>query len=231
MLTTTKNNSILNSLSKSVEVSNSSNAVVNIVILGDPKSGKTSLIECFLNNKIEDKNTDTILNIYQTKFYAKNYNFTINFFEISGYYERDKDLVIDYIKYSNIILLCHSFEQDFSEENFTFWLEQIEKKAELGRGYVYLIGCKYDLKVMMDYQKGVNITTLMFQNGNLASFGERVKTFINNNLIKEYFLVSSLLNFNIKEMFHSVIKDYIYDNYLINNKNGNSKDNQNCRIF
>ena len=205
--------------------------VINIAILGDPKSGKTSLIECFLKENIEEKNNETVLNIYQSKISEQNFNLDLNYFDISGYYDRDKDLIVDYIKHANIIILCHSFENEFNEEKICFWLEQIQKKAESGRNYIYLVGCKYDIKVMLDYQKGLNTTTIMFPNGNLASFGERIKFFINNNLIREYFIVSSLLNFNVKEMFHSAIKDYLYDKTLELNKKGNIKENQNCLIF
>jgi small GTP-binding protein len=205
--------------------------VINIAILGDPKSGKTSLIECFLKENIEEKNKETVLNIYQSKITEKDFNLDLNYFDISGYYDRDKDLIVDYIKHANIIILCHSFENEFNEEKICFWLEQIQKKAESGRNYIYLVGCKYDIKVMLDYQKGVNTTTIMFPNGNLASFGERIKIFINNNMIREYFIVSSLLNFNVKEMFHSAIKDYLYDKTLEFNKKGNIKENQNCLIF
>ena len=76
---------------------------------------------------------------------------------------------------------------------------------------------KYD-----GFQKGANITTFMFSR-------ERIKNFINTNSIKEYYIVSSLLNFNVKELFHSIIKDFVYDSLVISSK-GDFKD-QNCLIF
>ncbi len=204
---------------------------INIAILGEPKCGKTSLINCYLYNTIEEGNCETVLNIQQKRVYIQNFEININFFDISSNFKRDKDLIIEYLKYSNIILLCHSLERDFSEENFAFWLEQIEQKAESGKTLVYIVGCKYDQKVMMDYQGGFNTTTLMFKNGNLASFGERVKNFINSNMIKEYFLVSSLLNFNVKESLDSIIQDYIYEKTLEYTKREANKEGQGCFIF
>lgn len=53
-------------------------STINIAVMGDPKTGKTSLIECFLNSKFEEKSTDTILNISKTKIIVQNFNIHIN---------------------------------------------------------------------------------------------------------------------------------------------------------
>jgi small GTP-binding protein len=210
---------------------NNNSFIINIAVLGDQKCGKTSLIESFLSDRVQEKNIDTVLNIYQTKISEKHFNLNINFFDISGYYERDKEIIVDYLKHANIIILCHSFEQDFNEEKLPIWLEIIKKKSDIGKNYVYLVGCKYDIRVMVDYQKGSNTTSIMFPNGNLASFGERIKNFVNNHMIKEYFIVSSLLNFNVKELFHSAIKDFLYDKIVEHNKKNNNSESKNCLIF
>ena len=202
---------------------------INIAVLGDPKCGKTSLIECFLFGGVSDRYKDTVLNIYQSNITEKRFKIDMNFYDISGYYDRDKDLVNDYLRVSDIIIICHSFEQDFNEENVNFWLDIVEKNAFRMKG-IYLVSTKFDVKVMMDYQKGANITTLIFPNGNLHAFGERVKTFINNNMIKEYYIVSSLLNFNVNELFHSIVKDFVYEFLMASNKDI-YKDSQNCSIF
>jgi len=207
------------------------NKCINIAVMGDSRCGKSSLIECYLNEKIVEENIETILNIHETKFNLKNLDLTVNIFEISGNFDRDKDLVIDYIKYSHIFLLCYSFENDFVEDKFFFWLDLIEKLSENSGNYVYLVGLKYDMRIMIDYQKGLNITTLMFENENLTSFGERIKNFINSNIIKEYFMVSALLNFNVKEMFSSVLKDNIYDRIYELSKKEDLIENKNCIIY
>jgi small GTP-binding protein len=216
--------------STNYELSDMKCNTINIAVLGDSKCGKSSLIDCYLHNKIEEGNIETVLNIQQKVISIKNFEINLNFFDISGNFKRDKDLIVEYLKISNIILLCHSFDKEFNEDNFVFWLEQIEQWAVEAKTVVYIIGCKYDRKIMMDYQGGFSITTLMFKNGNLASFGERVKNFINTNHIREYFLVSALLNINVKETFESILQDYIYEKYLDKFKNENTKDS-NCLLF
>lgn len=127
-------------------------------------------------------------------------------------------------------MICHSFDVDFNEEKIKHWIELIERLSN--NRNCYLVGCKYDIKVTNDYLNGQRITSLTFSNDNLTSFGERIKTLINNpeTKIKAYFIVSALLNFNIKEMFESILKDYIYSLSILNKgKAGNL--NQNCFIF
>jgi small GTP-binding protein len=201
---------------------------MNIAVLGDPKSGKTSLIESFLQGTVSERFKDTVLNIYQSNVSEKKFKIDINYFDISGYYERDKDVINEYLRVSDIVIICSSFEQDFNEENINYWLDIVEKNCYRMRG-VYLVSTKYDVKVMTDYQKGANITAIMFPNGNLHAFGERIKTYINTNAIKEYYIVSALINFNVKELFHSIMKDFAYDTLMASNK-GEYKD-QNCSIF
>ena len=201
---------------------------INIAVLGDSKSGKSSLIEAFLFGQIAERFKDTVINIYQSNITEKKLKIDLNYFEISGNYERDKDAVCEYLRTADVVIICASFEEDFKEENITHWLEIVEANS-INPKSVYLVNTKYDIKVMMDYQKGANTTTLMFANGNLHTFGERIKTFINTNSIKEYYITSSLLNFNVKELFHSIIKDFVYEN-LCNSAKLDFKD-QNCVIF
>jgi hypothetical protein len=139
-------------------------------------------------------------------------------------------VIYDYIKIADIFLICHSFDRDFNEEKIRHWVETIEKFSH--NRNIYLIGCKYDIKVMNDYLAGQRITSLTFQNDNLTSFGERIKTFINNPeiKIKAYYITSALLNFNVKEMFNSILKDYIY-NLFMTSKGKATNVNQNCYIF
>jgi len=202
--------------------------MINIAVLGDSKSGKSSLIEAFLFGQVTERFKDTVINIYQSNITEKKLKIDLNYFEISGNYERDKEVVLDYLRMADVIIICNSFEEDFKEENISHWLDIVETNS-INPKSIYLVNTKYDIKVMMDYQKGANTTTLMFANGNLHTFGERIKTYINTNSIKEYYITSSLLNFNVKELFHSIIKDFVYES-LSNMSKWDLKD-QNCVIF
>jgi GTPase SAR1 family protein len=37
--------------------------IINICVLGEPRCGKTALINCYLNQSFEDKTNDTVINI------------------------------------------------------------------------------------------------------------------------------------------------------------------------
>lgn len=85
----------------------------------------------------------------------------------------------NYIKFADAFMICHSFDIDFNEEkikkvfNYVIkWLLTIEMYAP--KKTVFLVGCKYEVKVQTDYLVGHKVSALMFQNENLTSFGERV---------------------------------------------------------
>ena len=52
---------------------------INIALVGESKSGKSSLIKCFLFNKIEESNDQTILNITNAKIKIINKTINVNF--------------------------------------------------------------------------------------------------------------------------------------------------------
>jgi hypothetical protein len=65
---------------------------------------------------------------------------------------------------------------------------------------------------MNDFQQGNKITALKFPNENLAAYGQKIKNLINTPPIKKgYYLCSSLLNFNVRELMNEVIQDYVYE--------------------
>jgi GTPase SAR1 family protein len=52
---------------------------INICVLGDPRSGKTSLINCYLKKSFEEKTNETIINITKAEARIGTTNFEINF--------------------------------------------------------------------------------------------------------------------------------------------------------
>jgi GTPase SAR1 family protein len=60
--------------------SNNEGLEINIAILGDRKCGKSSLVECFLSQRMEDKNTETVINITKADIKInEEYNLHVNF--------------------------------------------------------------------------------------------------------------------------------------------------------
>jgi hypothetical protein len=143
--------------------------------------------------------------------------------------ERDWDLMNEYIKKSQIFIICHSLEQDINEIRMNYLSNYVISNS--GTNNIYIVGCKYDIKVMNDFQMGNKITALKFQNENLASYGQKIKKFINTPPVKKgYFLCSSLLNFNIREMINEMILDFVAE-MVENSERDKGNNNQNCKIY
>lgn len=51
---------------------------INIVLLGDSKCGKSSLINCFLNLKFEEQDIETIIELSKFTLKVGNHCFTVN---------------------------------------------------------------------------------------------------------------------------------------------------------
>ena len=81
----------------------------------------------------------------------------------------------------------------------------------------------------------------MDQSMRLTNYGQRVKTFINTNPIKKFYLTSSLLNYNIHELFEDAILSFGYKEYqkMKSNDQSNTRRShsneddfyENCYIF
>ncbi len=52
---------------------------INISVLGDSRSGKTSLVNCYLTQKFEEKTNETIINITKAEAKIGETNVEINF--------------------------------------------------------------------------------------------------------------------------------------------------------
>lgn len=128
---------------KYMEAFNSLNTTINIVILGDHKSGKSSLIDCYLNQTFDSNSyTEHLIRIKSKEFSIGGINFDICFLELSGNLLRDTELILEYINCAHCFLICHSLDKPFQEQKIEKWIELTENKAE-----VYLVGCKLDLKL------------------------------------------------------------------------------------
>lgn len=51
---------------------------INIAVLGEPKCGKTSLIECYTEKQYDEVYLETVVNVYRTQMRINNYDFFLN---------------------------------------------------------------------------------------------------------------------------------------------------------
>lgn len=135
---------------------NSIQVSFNIIILGDNKSGKSNLVKCFLNKEFDNFNySEDVFKLQVKKFLMNKVLFEVCLYEISGNYARDSEVMSEYLKNAHAYILCHSFDQTFKENNLKKWLNLINA-SNLNNCPVYLVGCKYDKKLIENIQLNSN---------------------------------------------------------------------------
>ena len=183
--------------------SSNSNLSIRISIFGESKSGKTSLINCYLKKSFSIKNEDTILNIHSKKILINNKNINLIISEISSN-QNDFSLLKQITNESHIIFLTYNLEEKLNENILNDLLLKINNLNKFLP--IFIVGCKLDLikedfiekcKIYDDYDE-------------LSFFGENVKEFIknkrNNFNIEGFYITSAMLNINIEKLFNDAIK-------------------------
>ena len=208
---TEDNNNIDNkniiSLKKSQTLKFSDKLRINITIIGKRKCGKSALIKSYLDKSFENLNKDTTLDIFGKKILIYNHEVNLVISEVS----QDKSnfqLAKEVIGASHIVFICYSLEDDFQKmnedviEGSISLIETIDKRIP-----IFIVGCKFDLI------KEENIETKKIINEDeLTLSGKNVHDYINNrrenleNNFCGFYITSSLLNLNIKELFNDAIR-------------------------
>ena len=222
-----KENSSNSSENNSNSIENNSNSIENnqnlknnlsirISITGESKSGKTSLINCYLKKSFFTKNEDTILNIHSKKILINNKKINLIISEISN--QTDFSL-FSQIK-SHIIFLTFNLEEKLTILNDLF------SKIDFKNLPIFIVGCKLDLikeiekiKIYDDYDE-------------LSFFGENVQEFIKNKRkkfnIEGFYITSAMLNINIDKLFNDAIKTVCFPFVLeFYDKKNNNENNEN----
>jgi GTPase SAR1 family protein len=220
--------------------SSNSNLSIRISIFGESKSGKTSLINCYLKKSFSIKNEDTILNIHSKKILINNKNINLIISEISSN-QNDFSLLKQITNESHIIFLTYNLEEKLNENILNDLLLKINNLNKFLP--IFIVGCKLDLikedfiekcKIYDDYDE-------------LSFFGENVQEFIKNKRkkfnIEGFYITSAMLNINIDKLFNDAIKTVCFPFVLefYNRKNDENDDeilnkilnvNENgCKIF
>ena len=217
---------------------NKKTLTIRISIFGESKSGKTSLINCYLKKSFNDKEQDTILNVHSKKILI-NHKININLIisEISNA-PSDYSLLNQIANESRIIFLTYNLEDGKLNENILNDLFNCFNVNNLNKNLpIFIVGCKLDLmkedliddvKIYDDYDE-------------LSFFGENVKEFIINKRkeincnIEGFYITSSMLNINIDKLFNDAIKTVCFPFILefhdkkeeIRNSNLNNSNNNN----
>ena len=157
---------------------------LSVALVGDEKSGKSSIISSLCYKRIDSLYTSTIgvqfliRNMYETKY---------EIFDLSGS-ERFSAIVNSYIRNKNVILLCVDLSSfDTIDSSIDKWMMKINKFSK--DSMIVLVGCKSDEKIS-DVETKINTKMNKYNN------------------INTYFEVSAMKNDNIENLFKLIKEHY-----------------------
>lgn len=180
---------------------------INITVIGKKKCGKSALIKSYLKKSFESEKQDTTLDIFGKKILILGHEVMLVISEVSQD-KADFQLSKEIIGVSHIVFICYSLEDDFEKMNEEIIEGSIPLIQTLKNDTpIFIVGCKFDLI------KEENIDNIkLINNYVLTSNGKKIREYINNkrdslkNNFCGYYITSSLLNLNIKELFNDAIK-------------------------
>ena len=131
---------------------------LSVALVGNEKSGKSSIISSLCYKRIDSLYTSTIgvqfliRNIYETKY---------EIFDLSGS-ERFSAIVNSYIRNKDVILLCVDLSSfDTIDSSIDKWMCKINKFSK--DSLVVLVGCKSDEKIL-DVETTINTKMNKYNN-------------------------------------------------------------------
>lgn len=182
--------------------------VIKTSIFGDICSGKTSIVERFINDKrpFPHKNTPTV-QMYEKLIEKDNWEITFKIWDTNGS-QNNKQMLRQYYTGLNGIFLVYDILNEESFKNMQEWYKDIkEHKKDLDSSIVVLIGnkCDKEKERKVAYKEGE-----MFAEKNSMHFVE----------------VSCETNKNINESFEFLINECIIQNSISVNEDGKVEVNQ-----
>ena len=171
----------------------------NILLIGDPNVGKTSILERYCNNRfLTYKYNNTLSQIYK-KFINQNTLYIgLKFWDIN-FNEKFFKLYKTIYERSDIIIFICSFDNRKSLDNINIWYQNLLNNIDLSSKLMVLFANKNDLD-----KKEFNSDNLIFKADSLKL---------------KCFEMSAKNNINIQESFDKLINDILINNVLFKIKN------------
>lgn len=215
---------------------------IRIAILGDERSGKSSLIHCFLKEKIENSKDKYMIHLRAKRYIINNTEVNIILEELN--INKDKYLLQPFIKKCDILFLCYALDEDegdFNPKKIDKLFTSIKAYMEDDPKPIYIVGTKLDLVTELIQKR----CYVYFDGEDLTSFGCKVRMYVQekneyqNNCFKvrKYYMTSSLLNINVDSLFLDAMRECYYEyeeqlreDYVNNNVDSNIR-KKNCILF
>ena len=130
--------------------------VLPLMLLGDSKVGKTSLILKLTKNTFDDLTLSTLGKesfIYQVNLHGNDLKMKI--WDTAGQ-ERFKSMSLNVIKSVDGLILVYSITSKSSFNNLEYWLNQLKDICDLSKKAMIIIGNKSDLQTSREvtYEEG-----------------------------------------------------------------------------
>ena len=180
-----------------------------IIIVGDSATGKTSIIERYINNKFST-NLATIVPHYYSKIIKSNENiFHINIWDLPGQ-DRTPILTLQFAKDTQGIIYCCDATNITTRNNLKIWEADLKSKENIENIPKIIVENKCDLLGdESNYDNDIN---------SLRLFSKELGC-------KNYFRTSAKLGYNIDDSVEFLINEIIKDlkeNYLEDNQEQNN---------
>ena len=115
-----------------------------VLIVGNPATGKTSIMKKFINNKFDSDYNKTITPIsYNKKYTANGIDYSFDVFDIPGDYHKNLDVIKTFSNGANgIIYCCKCGDEQSRSDLLTFWKDTLAPDENIPK---ILIENMYDL--------------------------------------------------------------------------------------
>ncbi len=177
------------------------NPVVNIFLLGDSLTGKTSIVNSFFGVSFSEQQMKTIgIDNYIKEIELKNRKkIKIQIYDTAGQEQyRSNAFTILKTKCEGIVLIYSITDEDSFNNIFEYWINELNGIIELSKYPIYFIGNKCDLdeERLITHEQGENASTKY----KFKFMETRAKT-----------------NINIQELFTNISQDIFDTFYKIEN--------------
>ena len=164
-----------------------------IIIVGDSATGKTSIIERYINNKFST-NLATIVPHYYSKIIKSNENiFHMNIWDLPGQ-DRTPILTLQFAKDTQGIIYCCDATNITTRNNLKIWEADLKSKENIENIPKIIVENKCDLLGdESNYDNDINSLRLFSKELGCTNF----------------FRVSAKLDFNIKEAINFLINEIV----------------------
>jgi len=177
------------------------NPVVNIFLLGDSLTGKTSIVNSFFGVSFSEQQMKTIgIDNYIKEIELKNRKkIKIQIYDTAGQEQyRSNAFTILKTKCEGIVLIYSITDEDSFNNIFEYWINELNGIIDLSKYPIYFIGNKCDLdeERLITHEQGENAST-------------KYKF--------KFMETSAKTNINIQELFTNISQDIFDTFYTIEN--------------